>query len=65
MELQGRIGVNAWNNQQGEAKASITLHVNNIKLHGGGKAANVVKETVAAALVSVGELTEPLDDLPF
>src|SRR5678809_653647 len=31
VELSGRIGVNAWTNAEGEAKASLTFHVNSIK----------------------------------
>ncbi len=61
VELYGRIGVNAYTNMQGEAKASLTFHVNNIKLHGG----NAKKSAPAASPVIAGELTEPLDDLPF
>jgi single-strand DNA-binding protein len=37
VELYGRIGVNAWNTAEGEARASLNLHVSNIKLHGGKK----------------------------
>ena len=61
VELFGRIGVNAYTNMQGEAKASLTFHVNNIKLHGG----YAKKSDPVAASVIAGELTEPLDDLPF
>ena len=46
VELSGRIGVNAWTNAEGEAKASLTFHVNSIKLHGKGNAAS--KESVPA-----------------
>ena len=60
VELYGRIGVNAYTDLTGEAKASITFHVNNIKLHSGGKSTHETKELVAAS-----ELTEPLEDLPF
>lgn len=63
VELYGRIGVNAYNSLQGEAKASLTFHVNNIKLHGGNKTA--AKPAEKSAPVIAGELTEPLDDLPF
>ena len=59
VELYGRIGVNAWTNAEGEAKASLNFHVNNIKLHGKSNAAS--KESIPAA----AEITEPLDDLPF
>ena len=34
VELQGRVGVNAYKGIDGEAKATLTLHVNSIKLHG-------------------------------
>ena len=65
VELYGRIGVNAYNNSEGEAKAALTFHVNNIKLHGGGKANNTTKEPVGEVPIAANELTEPLDDLPF
>lgn len=63
VECYGRVSVNAWTNAEGEAKASLNFHVNNIKLHGKGSAATdaVTKETVPAA----SEITEPLEDLPF
>src|SRR4030095_13444005 len=47
VELSGRIGVNAWTNAEGEARASPTFHVNTIKLHGKGNAAS--KEFIPAA----------------
>jgi single-strand DNA-binding protein len=59
VELSGRIGVNAWTNAEGEAKASLTFHVNNLKLHGGVAAA--IKEKVTDA----ADVTEPMEDLPF
>ena len=34
VECYGRISINAWTNAEGEAKASLNFHVNNIKLHG-------------------------------
>ena len=34
VELQGRVGVNAHNANDGEAKATLTFHANTIKLHG-------------------------------
>jgi single-strand DNA-binding protein len=59
VELSGRIGVNAYNNQQGEAKASLTFHVNNIKLYGSANSKDDVttNDTVA--------IEETADDLPF
>ncbi len=52
VELYGRVGVNAYNNQQGEAKATLSFHVNSIKLHGNVK-------------VNAEAITEPGEDLPF
>ena len=34
VELQGRVGLNAYIGKDGEAKATLTFHVNTIKLHG-------------------------------
>ena len=59
VELSGRIGVNAWTNAEGEAKGSLTFHVNSIKLHGKGNAAS--KESISGA----NEIKEPIEDLPF
>src|SRR6187549_2302681 len=59
VELSGRIGVNAWTNAEGEAKASLTFHVNNLKLHGGVTTA--IKEKVTDA----ADIKEPIEDLPF
>jgi single-strand DNA-binding protein len=60
VELQGRIGVNAYTGKDGEAKATLTFHVNTIKLHGKTSAKDEApfKENTAAVL-------EPADDLPF
>jgi single-strand DNA-binding protein len=63
IECAGRIGVNAWTGKDGDAKATLTLHVNSIKLHGksNGGAATVAPViplvTAPAAMVA--------DDLPF
>ena len=58
VELYGRIGVDAYVSSQGEPKATLTFHVNNIKLLGKAtyKETNAVHENNAA---------EPSDDLPF
>ena len=57
VELSGRVSVNAWKNMEGEAKASLNFHVNNIKLHDKNKSVTV-NETEPKA--------EPAtDDLPF
>ncbi len=61
VELYGRIGVNAYKDTQGEPKASLTFHVNNIKLHGKGKPTDTDNKTA----VTANTITEPLEDLPF
>lgn len=63
VECAGRIGVNAWNNKEGEAKASLTFHVNNIKLHGANKSGS--SNTTTPTPTTAAEVTEPIDDLPF
>ena len=56
IEAAGRVGVNAWQGADGNAKASLTLHVQYIQLHGkAGKPATAEEQTPAEA----GE------DLPF
>jgi single-strand DNA-binding protein len=59
VELYGRMGMSAWINREGEAKASLNFHVNSIKLHGKGG----LTETKPA--VTAEPLTNPADDLPF
>ena len=60
VELYGRVGVNAYNNLQGEPKATLTFHVNSIKLHGNTKA-----NTETSVPANPTEITEPVEDLPF
>ena len=60
VELQGRIGVNAYTGKDGEAKATLTFHVNTIKLHG---SAGMKNETPLKA--DNEAVLEPADDLPF
>ncbi len=63
VECAGRIGVNAWTGKDGDAKASLTFHVNNIKLHGGGKGnSNVVNVPTVPAPAAMAEVG---DHLPF
>lgn len=57
-QLSGSIGVRVYNNMEGQAKGSLTFHVNALKLHGGGKQ----KETITEPPT---ENTIPTDDLPF
>jgi single-strand DNA-binding protein len=60
VEFQGRVGVNAFKSMDGEAKATLTFHVNTIKLHGN---AGVKNET--AVKTNVEAVAEPPGDLPF
>ena len=64
VELFGRIGVNAYSGMNGEAKATLTFHVNNIKIHGATKANN---HSSIAETENTDTPTniEPKDDLPF
>ncbi|MGF2414049.1 single-stranded DNA-binding protein [Ferruginibacter sp.] len=62
VELQGRIGVNAYTGKEGEPKAALTLHVNTIKLHGGKTPQPV---SVSAEKILVAENAGATDDLPF
>jgi single-strand DNA-binding protein len=59
VELSGRIGVDAYKDMQGEARATLTLHVNSIKLHGGPKG-----QTGRSAAQPAAASTT-VDDLPF
>jgi len=59
VEAVGRIGVNAYQNMDGNVVANPTLHVQFIKLHGSAKG-NAIAPTG-----SVPATTEPADDLPF
>ena len=57
VQVYGGIGVNVWNSPEGEAKGVLTLHVNNIKLHGSSNKTSVSNATESD--------TEVKDDLPF
>lgn len=70
VEIYGRIGVNAWTNADGEAKATLNFHVNNIKLHGKPKGNETPVVPINGrekntALVNADEIKEPLEVLPF
>ncbi|WP_379090689.1 single-stranded DNA-binding protein [Pedobacter sp. UC225_65] len=43
IQIYGRVGVNAYLNKTGEARASLTFHVSEIKLFGSGGQSNVDK----------------------
>lgn len=59
VELQGRIGVNAYIGKDGEAKANLTFHVNSIKLHG----SSFKNDSPAKSTEPAKEQTA--EDLPF
>ena len=63
VELQGRIGVNAYLAKDGTPKASITLHVNAIKLHGGKPQQPAIVSAEKTGFAAGKE--SPADDLPF
>jgi single-strand DNA-binding protein len=59
VELHGRLTVNTYTDLQGNPKASLNFHVNNIQLHFGKATSN------NTSLPEASTLTEPLEDLPF
>jgi len=61
VELFGRLGVNTYTNLQGEAKATLTFHVNNIKIHQVNKD-EIQEEKVDRKSTKKAEVG---DDLPF
>lgn len=64
VELQGRVGVNAYIGKDGTAKAALTFHVNSIKLHGKSTSSNeVVSAPIMQAVTPA--LADGGDDLPF
>ncbi len=59
--VSGRLYANAYNDMQGEAKASLQCHADRIKVQ-----QSVKQEAVPVAVApSAEEITEPLADLPF
>lgn len=62
VECYGRMGANAWTNKEGEVKASLTFHVNTIKLHGRSNGSNTSVPVVPMTNASAAEV---VDDLPF
>ncbi len=65
VELNGRINLNTWENMEGKPMASLSMHVNNIKLHSKGaaiKEADAKENNTAATTTAANETG---DDLPF
>ena len=63
LEIHGRIYVNAYKGADGEAKASLNCHVNNIKIHSNGKHSTEIQEENAEIPMDKKEAVT--DDLPF
>ena len=63
VECYGRIGANAWTTKEGEVKASLTFHVNTIKLHGRSNGSNAIPAPVVP--MTTAPAAEVVDDLPF
>jgi single-strand DNA-binding protein len=63
IEASGRIGLNVYNNLQGESKGSLTMHVNFLKKHARAKDYN----GTGAKVVNINEAPaeETTEDLPF
>ncbi len=65
VEINGRIYVNAYIGTDGEAKASLNCHINNIKIHSFGKHENnFVKEENSKSIYTKNQ-QEAKEDLPF
>jgi single-strand DNA-binding protein len=65
VECAGRIGANAWTNKEGEVKASLTFHVNTIKLHGRSAGGNATPAPVVPMNTAPAAVSEVAEDLPF
>ena len=65
VECSGRVGANAWTNKEGEVKASLTFHVNSIKLHGRSTGGNATPAPVVPMDTAPAALSAVADDLPF
>ena len=61
VELYGRIGINTYTDNSGEVKATLTFHVNNIKLHGKPSKDN----SKELSQVAENDNESDKDDLPF
>jgi single-strand DNA-binding protein len=59
VRVEGRAKAEAYTTAQGEARARVVVHVDSVKLYGGGRTANTPEPADA------GTITEPIEDLPF
>lgn len=62
VELYGRIGVNTYTSMEGAARASLTFHVNNVKIHYKPKSEFATVQDTAVQATSTTVIDE---DLPF
>lgn len=65
VECNGRVGANAWTNKEGEVKASLTFHVNTIKLHGRSNGGSTTPASVVLMNTPPAAVSEVAEDLPF
>jgi single-strand DNA-binding protein len=74
VQLYGRISVNTWTNNEGEARATLNFHANNLKLHGKPRDTDNGSETPVipingaernAAFSNADNVADSSDDLPF
>jgi single-strand DNA-binding protein len=72
VEVAGHLSVNAYTDLQGNARASLKFHTNEITFYGKAKAEQDTNEPVkksrkkkSETTPAVAEVTEPIDDLPF
>jgi single-strand DNA-binding protein len=63
VECAGRIGVNAWTGKDGDAKATLTFHVNSIKLHGKSNGGNFTTAPFVPIIATPAAIVT--EDLPF
>lgn len=64
VQLYGRIGVQAYNNMDGNARASLTFHCNTVKILATPKGGNTEQNSVATSPTQQHS-PETVDDLPF
>jgi single-strand DNA-binding protein len=65
VECNGRVGANAWTNKEGEVKASLTFHVNSIKIHGKPNGGSNTPAPVVPMNTAPAAVSEVAEDLPF
>jgi single-strand DNA-binding protein len=65
VECAGRIGANAYTSKDGEVKASLTFHVNTIKLHGRSGNGTATPAPVVPMNTAPAAVSEVAEDLPF